>query len=115
MLTIKVLGSGCANCKRLEEIARKAATDMGVEAEFIKVTDHKDILAHELKMNDAYAFFAASMIDKGGDGAGKLVSDGLAYRERAIKAIETGGEKEAIDALKASTELLIKALQSAGD
>jgi hypothetical protein len=78
-------------------------------------TEPKDILAHELKMNDAYAFFAASMIDKGGDGAGKLVSDGLAYRERAIKAIETGGEKEAIDALKASTELLIKALQSAGD
>ena len=48
MLTIKILGPGCANCKRLEEIARKAATDMGVEAEFIKVTDHKDILAHDI-------------------------------------------------------------------
>jgi len=78
-------------------------------------TEPKDILAHELKMNDAYAFFAASMIDKGEDGVGKLVSEGLAYRDNAMKAIETGGEKEAIDALKASTELLIKALQSAGD
>lgn len=48
MLTIKILGPGCANCKRLEEIARKAATDMGIEAEFIKVTDHKDILAHDI-------------------------------------------------------------------
>ena len=48
MLTIKILGPGCANCRRLEEIARKAATDMGVEAEFIKVTDHKDILAHDI-------------------------------------------------------------------
>ena len=48
MVTIKILGPGCANCKRLEEIARKAATDMGVEAEFIKVTDHKDILAHDI-------------------------------------------------------------------
>ncbi|MGZ8532097.1 MAG: thioredoxin family protein, partial [Candidatus Binatia bacterium] len=27
MLTIKILGPGCANCKRLEEIARKAASD----------------------------------------------------------------------------------------
>ena len=25
MLTVKILGSGCANCKRLEEVARKAA------------------------------------------------------------------------------------------
>ena len=78
-------------------------------------TEPKDILAHELKKNDAYAFFATSMIDKGADRAGKLVSEGLAYRESAMKAIETGGEKAAIDALKASTELLIKALQSAGD
>lgn len=78
-------------------------------------TEPKDILAHELKKNDAYAFFAASMIDKGADGAGKLISEGLAYRESAMKAIETGSEKEAIDALKASTELLIKALQTAGD
>ena len=48
MLTIKILGPGCANCRRLEEIARKAAGDMGVEAEFIKVTDHRDILAHDI-------------------------------------------------------------------
>ncbi len=48
MLTIKILGPGCANCRRLEEIARKVATDMGVEAEFIKVTDHTDILAHDI-------------------------------------------------------------------
>jgi small redox-active disulfide protein 2 len=48
MLTIKILGPGCANCKRLEEIARKAATDMGVEAEFIKVTASNDILAYNI-------------------------------------------------------------------
>lgn len=48
MLTIKILGPGCANCKRLEEIARKAATDMGIEAEFIKVTDHNEILAYDI-------------------------------------------------------------------
>ena len=78
-------------------------------------TNPKDILAHELKKNDAYAFFASAMIDKGEDGVGKLVSEGLAYREGAMKAIENGGESEAIDALKTSTDLLIRALKSAGN
>lgn len=48
MLTIKILGPGCANCKRLEEIARKAASDLNVTAEFTKVTDYKDILAYDV-------------------------------------------------------------------
>jgi len=48
MLTIKILGPGCANCKRLEEIARKAASDMNVTAEFAKVTDYNEILAYDL-------------------------------------------------------------------
>ena len=48
MLTIKILGPGCANCKRLEEIARKAASDLNVTAEFVKVTDYNDILAYDL-------------------------------------------------------------------
>ena len=39
MLTIKVLGSGCANCKQLEQLARKAVSQLGVEADVIKVTD----------------------------------------------------------------------------
>jgi small redox-active disulfide protein 2 len=48
MLTVKILGPGCANCKRLEEVARKAARDAGIEAEFVKVTDYKDILAYDI-------------------------------------------------------------------
>lgn len=48
MLTIKILGPGCANCKRLEEIARKCAADIGVQAEFVKVADYKDILAYDI-------------------------------------------------------------------
>lgn len=39
MLTIKILGSGCANCKRLEQLARKVVADLGAVAEVVKVTD----------------------------------------------------------------------------
>jgi len=48
MLTVKVLGSGCANCKKLEAIARKAIAGMGVEAEVIKVTDYNDIMKYPI-------------------------------------------------------------------
>ena len=48
MLTIKVLGSGCANCKRLEQIARKVISDMSVEANVIKVTDYNDIMSYNI-------------------------------------------------------------------
>jgi len=48
MLTIKVLGSGCANCKRLEQIAHKVVDEMALDAEIIKVTDYKDIMAYNI-------------------------------------------------------------------
>ena len=48
MLTIKILGSGCANCKRVEQIARKLVADMSLEAEVIKVTDYNDIAAYNV-------------------------------------------------------------------
>lgn len=48
MVTVKILGSGCANCRKLESVAREAATSAGIEAAFIKVTDMKDMLAYDL-------------------------------------------------------------------
>ena len=48
MLTIKVLGSGCANCKRVEQIVRKLVAEMSLEAEVIKVTDYNDIAAYNV-------------------------------------------------------------------
>lgn len=44
MVEIKVLGPGCANCKRLEQIARKVVNTLAVEANIEKVTDYKEIV-----------------------------------------------------------------------
>ena len=44
MLNIKILGSGCANCHRLEERARKVVTAQGLEAEVDHVTDYAEIM-----------------------------------------------------------------------
>jgi small redox-active disulfide protein 2 len=48
MLTIKVLGSGCANCRKLEESARAAVAGLGVEAQVEKVTDIADIMSYNV-------------------------------------------------------------------
>jgi len=48
MLTVKILGSGCPNCKKVEAIARQAADMLGVEAEFIKVTDYNQIMEYNI-------------------------------------------------------------------
>jgi small redox-active disulfide protein 2 len=48
MLTIKVLGSGCANCKKLEAVTREVVNQMGIEAEVVKVTEYPDIMAYNV-------------------------------------------------------------------
>lgn len=78
-------------------------------------TEQKDILAHELKKNDAYAFFASTMVKEGQGESFRLVSEGLTYRESAMKAVKDGGDAQAINDLRASTELLIKALRYSGN
>ena len=45
MIIIKVLGPGCSNCKKLEEVSRTAAGLAQVEEEIIKVTDMQEIIA----------------------------------------------------------------------
>ena len=44
MVEIKVLGPGCANCKRLEQITRKVVDTLSADANIEKVTDYKEIV-----------------------------------------------------------------------
>ena len=46
MLTIKILGSGCPNCKRLEREVNDALSGQAVDFEVIKVTDYTDIMTY---------------------------------------------------------------------
>jgi len=45
MIEVKVLGPGCANCKRLEQLARKVIDNLAIDANFVKVTDYNEIVA----------------------------------------------------------------------
>jgi small redox-active disulfide protein 2 len=48
MLSIKVLGPGCANCQKVEAAAKSAVANMGVEAEITKVTDLSEIRSYNV-------------------------------------------------------------------
>ena len=47
-MEIKVLGSGCPNCKRLEKLARQAVAELGIEANIIKVQELDQIMAYDI-------------------------------------------------------------------
>jgi small redox-active disulfide protein 2 len=48
MITIKVLGSGCPNCKKVEAVVRRTITDMSLEADIIKVTDYGEMMEYPI-------------------------------------------------------------------
>lgn len=53
MYKIEVLGTGCAKCNKLEETARKAAEELGVEYEVVKVKDINDIMSYGVMITPA--------------------------------------------------------------
>ena len=73
-MIIKILGSGCKSCKKLEANAKEAVDDLGKSAEFIKVDDYADIAAYNVMKTPAL------VIDE------KLVSFGKVNSVAEIKA-----------------------------
>jgi len=47
-MEIKVLGTGCPKCRRLEQIAREALAEAGVEAVIDHVTEMDQIMSYDI-------------------------------------------------------------------
>lgn len=52
-MEIKVLGSGCAKCNQLEQVARAAVDKLGIEADVKHVTDIGEIVRSGVMMTPA--------------------------------------------------------------
>lgn len=52
-MQIKILGSGCAKCIRLEELTREAVAELGIEATFEHVKDVDKIMSYPIMRTPA--------------------------------------------------------------
>ena len=52
-MQIKILGSGCAKCQRLEQLTREAAAELGIDAQFDHVRDMDKIMAYPIMTTPA--------------------------------------------------------------
>ena len=53
VMIIKILGSGCKNCKTLEKNTREAIKELGIDAEIIKIEDFKEIMKYGIMTTPA--------------------------------------------------------------
>jgi len=47
-MEVKILGTGCPKCKRLEHVTREALAEMGLDASVTKVTELDEIMAYDI-------------------------------------------------------------------
>lgn len=52
-MNIKILGTGCANCKKLETNVRRAVEELGIDVSIEKVTDFKKIVEYGVMQTPA--------------------------------------------------------------
>jgi len=67
-MNIKILGTGCAKCIKLEELAKKAVAELNVDANVEKVKDLDKIMDYGVMMTPGL------VIDKQVKVAGKIPS-----------------------------------------
>ena len=72
-MIIKVLGPGCANCKKLEKNVEVAIEELGIDASVEKVTDFKEIAKYGVMSTPALVF------------DGKLIISGKVSKPEEIK------------------------------
>jgi small redox-active disulfide protein 2 len=53
MIEVKILGTGCPKCNRLEQLAREAIAESGVEATVSHVTDVTEIFEYPITVTPA--------------------------------------------------------------
>jgi small redox-active disulfide protein 2 len=83
-MIIKVLGTGCSNCKNLEKATQIAISEMGINAEIIKEEDIQKIMAYGIMRTPAL------VIDE------KVALYGRVPSIKELKEIITKFENEAI-------------------
>ena len=54
-MKIQILGTGCPKCSKLAENARQAVSELGIEAEVIKVTDLDEIMSFGVLLTPGFA------------------------------------------------------------
>ena len=54
-MKIEIYGSGCAKCKKTEEIVRQAVKEFNIEAEISKIEDLQKIIDKGIMMTPAVA------------------------------------------------------------
>ena len=52
-MDIKILGSGCINCKKLMENTQKAIQELNIEANIEKIDDFKEIMKYGVMITPA--------------------------------------------------------------
>jgi small redox-active disulfide protein 2 len=52
-MNIKILGTGCAKCHRLEQLTREVVTELGLTAEFDHVTEMAKIMVYPIMTTPA--------------------------------------------------------------
>lgn len=79
-MIIKILGTGCAKCKKLEANTKGAVEKLGIDAEIVKVQEIKDIMTYGVMRTPAI------VIDEKVKSYGKVLSaDEIAAMIQEIK------------------------------